>query len=94
MLSNAYFLAKFRFDTAENEPAKNLQIFANFPNFASPRAEVVGGEGHVAPLNGAYRLFTDIGDRPAYRQPPGEWPQLLWSLPRTAFQSPETFPQV
>ena len=33
MLSNAYFLAKFRFDTAENEPAKNLQNFANFPNF-------------------------------------------------------------
>ena len=27
MLSNAYFLAKFRFDTAENEPAKNLQKF-------------------------------------------------------------------
>ena len=25
MLSNAYFLAKFRFHTAENEPAKNLQ---------------------------------------------------------------------
>ena len=25
MLSNAYFLAEFRFDTAENEPAKNLQ---------------------------------------------------------------------
>ena len=35
MLSNAYFLAKFRFDTAENEPAKNLQNFANFPNFAN-----------------------------------------------------------
>ena len=33
MLSNAYFLAKFRFDTAENEPAKNLQKFANFLNF-------------------------------------------------------------
>ena len=29
MLSNAYFLAKFRFDTAENEPNKNLQNFAN-----------------------------------------------------------------
>ena len=28
MLSNAYFLAKFRFGTAENEPAKNLQNFA------------------------------------------------------------------
>ena len=25
MLSNAYFLAKFRFDTAENEPAQSLQ---------------------------------------------------------------------
>ena len=36
MLSNAYFLAKFRFDTAENEPAKNLQNFANFANFADP----------------------------------------------------------
>ena len=38
MLSNAYFLAKFRFDTAENEPAKNLQNlnFANFPNFDNP----------------------------------------------------------
>ena len=29
MLSNAYFLARFRFDTAENEPAKNLQNFEN-----------------------------------------------------------------
>ena len=36
MLSNAYFLAKFRFDTAENEPAKNLQKIANFANFANP----------------------------------------------------------
>ena len=26
-MSNAYFLANFRFDTAENEPAKNLQNF-------------------------------------------------------------------
>ena len=34
MLSNAYFLAKFRFDTAENEPAKNLQNFTKFANFA------------------------------------------------------------
>ena len=38
MLSNAYFLAKFRFDTAENEPAKNLQnlLILKFPNFANP----------------------------------------------------------
>ena len=37
MLSNAYFLAKFRFDTAGNEPAKNLQKFANY--FAIMRKE-------------------------------------------------------
>ena len=29
MLSNAYFLAKFRFDTAENEPAKILQTIGS-----------------------------------------------------------------
>ena len=28
MLSNACFLAKFRFDTAENDPVKNLHNFA------------------------------------------------------------------
>ena len=27
--SNAYFLAKFRFDTVENEPAKSLQNLQN-----------------------------------------------------------------
>ena len=41
MLSNAYFLAKFRFDTAENEPAKLSVKFckktANFANFAPRR---------------------------------------------------------
>ena len=31
MLSNAYFLAKIRFDTAENEPAKNVQHFEEKP---------------------------------------------------------------
>ena len=30
MLSNAYFLEKIRFDTAENEPAKNLQKICKF----------------------------------------------------------------
>ena len=35
MLSNAYFLAKFRFDTAENEPAKILQ---NLPISGIPGA--------------------------------------------------------
>ena len=30
MLPNAFFLSKFLFDTAENEPARNLQNFATF----------------------------------------------------------------
>ena len=42
MLQNAYFLAKFRFATAENEPAKNLQNFANFPNFPNPNPNPPG----------------------------------------------------
>ena len=29
---NAYFLPKFRFDTAENDPAKKLQTFAKIRN--------------------------------------------------------------
>ena len=50
MLSNAYFLAKFRFDTAENEPAKNLKKFAkNKPQAAplrfAPRRRGGGLEG-------------------------------------------------
>ena len=35
MLSNAYFLAKFRFDTAENEPAKKLQNLNFAENIAN-----------------------------------------------------------
>ena len=49
MLSNAYFLAKFRFDTAENEPAKNLQNFANFPNFAPGAARRSAAGGAAGP---------------------------------------------
>ena len=41
MLSNAYFLAKFRFDTAENEPAKNLQNFVKFCKFAKSSPPVI-----------------------------------------------------
>ena len=45
--SNAYFLAKFRFGTAENEPAKNLQNFAIFPNSANPnRSGYLPGSRH------------------------------------------------
>ena len=38
MLSNAHFLAKFRFDTAENEPAKNLQKKCYFCQFCLTQA--------------------------------------------------------
>ena len=36
MLQNAYFLAKFGFGTAENEPAKHLQTLGNFANHFRP----------------------------------------------------------
>ena len=35
-MSNAYFLAKFRFDTPENEPAKNLQKIYKNLQFTPP----------------------------------------------------------
>ena len=62
MLSNAYFLAKFCFDTAENEPAKNLQNFANFATFANPTTDAqvsqtlgAWGEEHVQERGGPRR---------------------------------------
>ena len=62
MLSNAYFLAKIRFDAAENEPAKNLQkISKNFNNCCddelTQRLTAVSG-GHVAAL--PHALFCDL----------------------------------
>ena len=50
MLSNAYFLANFRFDTAENEPDKNLQnllilIFPILPTLTSKVGVAVSGAG-------------------------------------------------
>ena len=59
MLSNAYFLAKFRFDTAENEPAKNLQNFANFPNFAILFTDRPGEEGGLPGASGVRRVLFD-----------------------------------
>ena len=43
MLTNAYFLAKFRFGTAENEPAKNLQNLQKIAKF--PRHRALGRRG-------------------------------------------------
>ena len=63
MLSNAYFLAKFRFDTAENELAKNLQKFANFPSFANPNP--LGFAGSAAR---AAAPIAELGRPPGWRR--------------------------
>ena len=60
MLSNAYFLAKFRFDTAENEPAKNLQNFAKFSNFADPNPQTP-----AAPRGPAARVPWEVAGPPS-----------------------------
>ena len=41
MLSKAYLLAKIRFGTAENEPAKKLQTNYKFANFATLANQVI-----------------------------------------------------
>ena len=59
MLLNAYFLAKFRFDTAENEPAKNLQNFAKKnANFNDPIKDRTPGDGVGLPL-----YWADLRER-------------------------------
>ena len=64
MLSNAYFLA-FRFDAAENEPAKNLQNIAKFCQFCQLNFVIPG------------RLAEDGGDQPEARAVQGPLRQLL-----------------
>ena len=63
MLLNAYFLAKFRFDTAENEPAKNLQklkICKNL-NFANSVEAQVCRCAHLLRVVVAGRLGREAG---------------------------------
>ena len=59
MLSNAYFLAKFRFDTAENEPAKNLQNFFKICQFSRPRAR-----GELRRRNAAFKAEESTAELP------------------------------
>ena len=64
MLSNAYFLAKFRFDAAENEPAKILQNFRkkrkmhfskmHFSKMSSRRSQPEGGHCPQGALRGTH----------------------------------------
>ena len=70
MLSNAYFLAKFRFGTAENEPAKNWQNFATFanqqlqPTLSSSSSAPASGRSSSAPAPAGCRAGTRTGTRP------------------------------
>ena len=67
MLSNTCFLAKFCFDTAENEPAKNLQNFPKFSNFAAPTplkcsaARVNGASAQAGPALGSLQASARSG---------------------------------
>ena len=57
MLSNAYFLAKFRFDTAENESAKKLcKTIANFANFAAQPHSPASLQRGLRFTHGRYQL--------------------------------------
>ena len=81
MLSNAYFLAKFRFDTAENEPARNLQKFAKFVNFADSnpltRVSRERGPGSIpastAGCASGRRRARAIGQINMYGKMPAAW---------------------
>ena len=58
MLSNTYFLAKFRFDTAENEPSKVCRICA---------ANALAGAPGAAALRRGLGPAGDDRDLPAAR---------------------------
>ena len=60
MLSNAYFLAKFRFDTVENEPAKNMQNFTKNYKICQFREQGVHPRGRHGPDRAA-RLGLRLG---------------------------------
>ena len=66
MLSNAHFLAKFRFDTAENEPAKNLQNFQkmHFRKCTRPAARPAARSAARSPA--AWACRTPAARRPTY----------------------------
>ena len=75
MLSNAYFLAKFRFDTAENEPAKNLQNFGKFANIANYARSAVD----ACPLGVGLQLLGPAGASGLYEHVEGGG-YALWKI--------------
>ena len=63
MLPNAYFVAKFRFDTAENEPAKNLQNFRKMHFRPRPAAPAAGRGRRAARRSAATRPGAPVRTR-------------------------------
>ena len=81
-LSNAYFLAKFGFDTAENEPVKNLQNFANFAkiaNFADPNPLPLRANAARSPRSP--RRSRSRRRRPRGSAPAGRLAPMLFRTP-------------
>ena len=67
MLSNAYFLAKFRFDTSENEPAKNCKMFCKKRSLRSEPLLKILGEQRVSAkvhLRAAFAIYR-LAQHPA-----------------------------
>ena len=68
MLSNAYFLAKFRFDTAENEPAKKFAKICKFEYWLLSFFEELGVSRRTcASAPGACASPPGPGRPPAWR---------------------------
>ena len=87
MLSNAYFLAKLRIDTAENEPAKNLQNLQNVANFtnslvADARVEAPGRRREHRRLLAAALRELGLLRRGAGDEPGVDFGRLLLLLGR------------
>ena len=75
MLSDAYFLAKFRFDTAENEPAKNLQNFRKM-YFRKRNAEVLREQIAEKQTRRELRLAEQRGEAHGYCGPDEHEPEM------------------
>ena len=77
MLSNAYFLAKFRFDTAENEPVKNFQNFRkmHFRKMHFRKMPDLPGLGR--PRDAALPRGQDLPERRLALRPEGPAPRGL-----------------
>ena len=88
MLSNAYFVAKFRFGTAENEPAKNLQNFGKFCKILAVAArEGSGGDGMLGSRRGMRSNVDGLALDLSARVRDGCQPQAPRGVPKRVLES-------